>query len=629
MPEIGLDWDGLINLLATHLYGEKYIFIRELIQNGHDAILRRRHLQPGFEGRIDIRCDPSRSTIEFTDDGIGMDERSLVDYLSTIGKGETRAVKEQIEGLIGGFGLGFLSAFVVADRVEVLTRKLGDSSGWLWVNTGSRRYEIAPSHAATTGTKVTIFVKASAAGLLEEREVEDVVRQLADMLRTPIYLNDRDVPINRGGMPWESGADDESLALDCLAYLKTHALTPVLEAFPLTLGEDGIRKAQGVLYIASTRVIALDAPRAVEVYVDRMLVRRNAPEILPQWASFVDGAINFSSLQPTTARDSIVLDSSFEQMKDEIGHVIIDQLDSIRRGDSSRFSRILESHALRIRAACLACDSFRDKFADAVEWQVNSGDSVERRVAPAPKRLTLPAILNLLRCSPAGEPRRLLCFSEGNADHFFEMADAAGTLVIDASGPLEMQLLEVMAQRSAGSLLLVRVDREDADELFTLAGGESHPVVRLARTMSCLVHPFHGRLDVSARRFEPASLPAILRRGEDAREREQAPQILRDPARSSDSRELADFLLKQPPKPMKVTINAANGFVTRLAAMGRFDDDDVQRLMMGLCSSAILASGAVSERNASFLHADYVRLMAGSLDSLERERGTSRSAALR
>jgi molecular chaperone HtpG len=147
MGKMKFDFDGLIQLLAGHLYSEKQVFIRELIQNGHDAILRRRKIEgESYLGRINIETRPDDLLFHIQDTGIGMNKADLEEFLSTVGRGLTREEKQggEVEGLIGEFGIGFLSAFVVAERVEVFTRKLGETEGWVWRNSGNEDYTIDP-----------------------------------------------------------------------------------------------------------------------------------------------------------------------------------------------------------------------------------------------------------------------------------------------------------------------------------------------------------------------------------------------------------------------------------------------------------------------------------------------------
>ena len=145
--EMTFDFEGLIRMLAQNLHSEKKVFIRELIQNAHDAIRRREQSDPNYRGCIDIDAYPEENTITFRDNGEGMNRRDLIDYLSRIGKSGTGEIRDRHaggDGTIGQFGIGFLSGFVVAKRIEVCTRKVGEEQGWLWVNEGNKEYDIKP-----------------------------------------------------------------------------------------------------------------------------------------------------------------------------------------------------------------------------------------------------------------------------------------------------------------------------------------------------------------------------------------------------------------------------------------------------------------------------------------------------
>ena len=197
------DFDGLIQLLAGHLYSEKKVFIREMIQNGHDAIQRRIRYDPQFDrdyGRIDILTDlnSNPAKIVFRDNGVELTEEDLVTFLARIGSSGTRAAREaevdhEDDKTIGQFGIGFLSGFVVGSKVEVRTRhySLPATAGCLWKNAGQIDYTIEPIEIQNVGSEVTIYLRsADDRGLLHEDSIKEVIRHYADMLRIPIYLND-------------------------------------------------------------------------------------------------------------------------------------------------------------------------------------------------------------------------------------------------------------------------------------------------------------------------------------------------------------------------------------------------------------------------------------------------------
>lgn len=168
MPEMSFDFEGLIQMIANNLYSEKKVFIRELIQNAHDGT-RRRALVDGSVGRIDVDTRPQDLEITVRDTGIGMNRDDLVNYLSNIGKSLTKQEREHDDTLIGQFGIGFLSAFVVAAKVRVTTRKLGEETGWLWENEGSKEYRLTECEVAVPGTTVTVSLAgAEDRGMIQE-----------------------------------------------------------------------------------------------------------------------------------------------------------------------------------------------------------------------------------------------------------------------------------------------------------------------------------------------------------------------------------------------------------------------------------------------------------------------------
>ncbi len=346
--EMTFDFDGLIQLLDGHLYSEKKVFIRELIQNGHDAIVHRAHDDQGFDrdqGRIniltDLTAEPGR--IIFRDNGLGMSRTDLERFLSTVGRSGTRAAAGDAPDVIGQFGIGFLSGFVVGARATVSTRHWQEppAAGSLRENDGTKDYSIRPCTVEQPGTEVIVHLaSADDRGLLQDQAVKDVIRIYADMLKVPIYLNDPSQhasPVNQRVMPRERGIAGEELRLDSLIYLEKTVPDSVLEVIPVREhGEHGV-DAQGLLYITRTRVVGRDAPRTVRVFLKRMFLCENAKELPPPWATFVNGILNTRDLKPNAARDNFA-------REDPAYHRQPDDLSAIRGADK------------RIASAARQCD---------------------------------------------------------------------------------------------------------------------------------------------------------------------------------------------------------------------------------------------------------------------------------
>ena len=399
------DFDGLIQLLAGHLYSEKKVFIRELIQNAHDAIQRRAVEDPSFErdqGHIDILTDLTASPgrIVFRDNGIGMTTGDLELFLSTIGKSGTKEAREADDSLdvIGQFGIGFLSGFVVGSRVEVRTRYLQspEEGGCLWENEGRADYTITPCSVPHVGTEVTVHLRsAEDRGLLHDDAVKKVVRDYADMLRVPIHLNDpghHAPPINTRVMPWErTGISEGEMRLDAMVYLEKTVPDNVLEVIPIRIDDpesDGkpALHAEGLLYVTRTRVLVRDTPRTVRVFLKRMFLCEGAKELLPPWATFINGIINTRSLSPNAARDNFTRDESYRHLRDRFGDLIVAHFERLKEKDPQRLSEILAYHDLGIKGACHYYDPFFEKFGHLLEWRINGKSMAARDRKPSTGR---------------------------------------------------------------------------------------------------------------------------------------------------------------------------------------------------------------------------------------------------
>lgn len=189
------NFEGLIRLLADGLYSTSDIFVRELIQNGHDSIVRREALKESFyQGEISITYDSSEKSITFADNGIGMDESDIENFLSVIGSTGTGISKGELEDmfseeLIGQFGIGMLSSFLVASKVCVQTHKVNSDTAYQWVNYGSTECELSLIDRKEVGTAVTVFVRPDFTYLLDRQKLEEIIRRYCDFISVPVKIN--------------------------------------------------------------------------------------------------------------------------------------------------------------------------------------------------------------------------------------------------------------------------------------------------------------------------------------------------------------------------------------------------------------------------------------------------------
>ena len=202
----------LLNIVANSLYSEKEIFLRELISNASDACDKLRYAALTDEAlasgdgtyRIDLKFDKEAKTLTIADNGIGLDQQELIDNLGTIARSGTAAFLDSVSGgkkedapseggdvnLIGQFGVGFYSAFMVADEVTVTTRKAGDDAGWCWRSDGLGEFTIEPAADADRGAEIVLQLKQDAEEYLDASRIRHIVKTYSDHISFPISLTE-------------------------------------------------------------------------------------------------------------------------------------------------------------------------------------------------------------------------------------------------------------------------------------------------------------------------------------------------------------------------------------------------------------------------------------------------------
>lgn len=612
MPNMTFDFDGLIGLLARNLYSDKGVFIRELIQNAHDSILRRRAAEAHRNvGRIDITCSPKTMRMEVKDDGEGMGREELERYLSVVGSSGTRTRKGEVAGMIGQFGIGFLSAFLVAGRVEVRTRKPGESTGWLWSNEGTQEYRLEPLKVPEPGTTVTVLLRGPAeCGQVEPDRVISLVRKYADLLDVPVFV-DGDGPVNRGRMPWEGGDGDA----DCRAWIEDIFGETPMDVIPVDIASP---RVTGLLYVSRTRLLESSGGSRLRIYCNRMYLRDEGERLLPEWAHFIGGIIDTPELTPTAARDNFQDDADAARVKTALADLVINHFLRLAEHDPTRLADIVSHHDFGIKAACRVSEALRPKVWDLLHWRVNDGEGLDDARRP------LPAILDSLPAAADGRCHLPIFTQRDISNQYFAMANAVGMTVIDATRMLDEELL-VRWARQAGNIVLVRVDQDDGAFFQRLAGGEGHqfqPLVEFARHL--LAGHVNFPVEVEVRRVQPDDLPVIFRAAPASEAQAKGSAMLQDSGAPADMHTLARELLRlAPQQPSRLILNAANPLIGQLAA-ANFDRADVAHIMIALFEGALLGSQDILTASAaSHFRSGFHRLLERHLVLAEATTGAT------
>jgi molecular chaperone HtpG len=325
----------LLHIVANALYSEREVFLRELISNAADACDKLRFLalsDPSLTGddntfKIHLSVDPEAKTLTIADNGVGMTEEELHQNLGTIANSGTSAFVENLSGdakkdvgLIGQFGVGFYSSFMVADKVEVLTRKAGTDKAYSWVSDGLGEYSVETAEKATRGTVITMHMKENASEFLERSRIETIVRTYSDHIPFPIVFHGKSEAEDGG----EESAETEE-TLNKASALWTRSKSEISEEdyteFYKHVGHafdepwatihwkaEGRIEYHSLLYIPTQRPYDLfnqERRHHVKLYVKRVFITDECEGLIPSWLRFMKGVIDCEDLPLNISREML------------------------------------------------------------------------------------------------------------------------------------------------------------------------------------------------------------------------------------------------------------------------------------------------------------------------------------
>lgn len=356
-----VDVAGVIHIMGSALYSRPEAAVRELLQNAHDAVMRRRQRDLSYRGRIDILQDPRAHELRFVDDGIGLTADEAEQYLGTLGIGITGLMKGQHpsaaatesgdgEALIGQFGIGLFSAFMLADRIIVESRRADQTAGVRWSAGEGTEIEIAPCPEAAVGTTVRLQLKPRHYSLADRTEpLEEIVKEYADFLPIPIFINQAKARCNVIHSAWfDPTPDCEAIELELASYFSESPL----DVIPLQISRPV--RVCGALYITPRRMPGFAGEPVVTATVRHMAISRRIQGLLPEWASFLRGVLELPQCNPTASRDDLVHDASFDHARAVLEERVHAHLEHLASADPARLQSILAWHRYSLAGASLS-----------------------------------------------------------------------------------------------------------------------------------------------------------------------------------------------------------------------------------------------------------------------------------
>lgn len=353
----------LLQLMIHSLYSNKEIFLRELISNASDAADRLRFeaieapdlLKDDPDLKIIVSFDSDAGTLSVADNGIGMSREELIENLGTIARSGTAEFLQQMTGdekkdakLIGQFGVGFYSAFIVADRVEVLSRKagLGADEAVRWESDGQGEFTIESAEHPGRGTTVTLHIKDDEKEFLEAYRIESLIRKYSDHIAFPVLLSNQsdkggeEKTVNSATALWvrpRTDINDEEYQ-EFYKHLSHDFADPLIWSHNKV---EGKREYTSLLYVPATAPYDLwnrDAPKGLKLYVQRVFIMDDAEQFLPLYLRFIKGVVDSADLPLNVSRELLQQNPELDAIRGALTRRVLDMLSKLSSGDPEKYS---------------------------------------------------------------------------------------------------------------------------------------------------------------------------------------------------------------------------------------------------------------------------------------------------
>lgn len=391
----------VLRLVIHSLYSHKEIFLRELISNASDACEKLRFeslANPELLGAdvpsVTLSADSAAGTLSIKDNGIGMSEAEVIDNLGTIARSGTKKFLETLSGdsakdaqLIGQFGVGFYSAFIVADKVTVLTKRSGDAAV-RWDSDGEGQYEIQPADKGDRGTEVIMHLREEDKEFLEASRLRQLVRKYSDHLSIPVILKtgDTEETLNQAKAFWtrpKSELKDE----DYQAFYK-HLTHDTDEARMWSHNKvEGSIEYTSLLYLPKRAPFDLferDQKSGVQLYVKRVFIMDKAAELLPPYLRFMRGLVDSSDLPLNVSRELLQNNRTVEKIKSALVKRTLDMLEDLAANKPEEYAEFWKTFGTVLKEGMIEDPANRTRLAKLLRFH-STADSGTEPGAAAPR----------------------------------------------------------------------------------------------------------------------------------------------------------------------------------------------------------------------------------------------------
>jgi len=474
---------GMISLLSEHLYSNPSTFVRELLQNGVDAITAIRSLDEEHQGSLQVYLNEETKETIFEDNGIGLTEEEIHKFIAVIGESSKREAFDTND-FIGKFGIGLLSCFVVSNEIVLETRSAIDGNALRWTGKSDGTYQIETmKNDREIGTKVILQPKKEWVHLFTLPALEKNLRYYGDLLPISITLQTENqrISINKDTGKWLTNDCSKE---DLLELGKNTFHTNFIDAFKI---QSDSGKLTAIAYILPYKT-QFSGKQSHKLYLKRMFLSEDDCKLLPRWAFFIRCIINTDGLSATASRESLMINDQLKASQKEIAQSIKDYLKTIGLVDPAIYHKLISTHYLHLKAIAAEDLDLLRVFIDDLPFETNKG---------------VRNFKNIKAYQPT-------VYYTPNIDDFKQLrriAESQGLLVVNAAYTFEEDLLKKI-QRVDPSLTIEEISPAHLLQSFqdldaSLESDYQHfldHANKTLRELHCLC---------SVKHFQPTDIPAI------------------------------------------------------------------------------------------------------------------------
>lgn len=559
---ISVNTENIFPVIKKWLYSEKDIFLRELVSNATDAITKLKRLQslgetPETEEpfRVDVVLDKTAKTLTVEDNGIGMTEEELKKYICSIAlSGAVDFIRKyensgdgEKSGIIGHFGLGFYSAFMVSERVEIFTRSYTGAPAVHWSCDGDGAYELEAGEREKRGTEVVLHIADDETEYLDSGKIREMLRKYCSFMPIEIYFDDgsekkegeKEEPVNDTTPLWQKNPADCTDEEYKDFYQKVFAdyREPL---FWIHINADYPLNFKGILYFPRLATNYDSLEGQVKLYYNQVFVADNIKEVIPEYLLMLKGVLDCPELPLNVSRSYLQTNTYVAKVSAHIVKKVADKLKSLCRDERERYEKVFDDIKTFVEYACIRDGKFYDRVKESLLLKLTDGTHV-----------TIDEYLE--KAKETHENKVYYTTDPSVQAQYIALYRAEGIDVAHFDSLVDTQFAACVESHREG----VKFIRVDAD-LSSLSKGENAEENETLRTLFRKVSG-NEKLNVKFEALKDAAIPAVLNVSEESRRMEDMMKMYRMSGG-------ADFG-KNFPLDMTLVLNTASPLISKLAAM--------------------------------------------------------------